>query len=380
MNRFPCAHHGDMVLLLSLLVACTPADPREDPLPSLTLELVAETTDSLSNPASIAVTRGGRIFLGDRDPVRVLEFDANARVLQSIGAEGEGPGEFRSAIVAATDTRLAVHDPDRRRLTMFDAAGTLAWSVPAPCCRKQGLRLDEDGQVHVPGSNAEHARDGWDQVHTYDPDGVLRDSILVPGSTPEPAAYWTLRNPGEAFARFSTRIPFTPRSHWALSPEGLLVHGSSDQYRLAEGSSVTDTQRVTGRTWHPAPIPDSVRTAKVESAVALYRRVVPEPTLRKLFRLADVPTTYPAFHDLQVDPCERLWVLRTPQGDLTAPEWDLFTRERTLAATVRAADPTSLVTWAVGSDLLAMVGIGDTGEPVLQIYRVPRLASAPSCG
>lgn len=380
MDRFRRPRHGDMVLLLSLLMACTSANPRHDSLPPITLELVAETSDSLSNPASIAVTRGGRIFLGDRAPVRVLEFDASARVLRSIGTEGEGPGEFRSAIVAATDSRLAVHDPDGRRLTLFDSTGTLLWSVPAPCCREQGLRLDEDGHVHVPGSNADQARAGWDLVHTYDPNGIRGDSILVPGSTPDPSAYWTLREPGEDWARFSTRIPFTPKSYWALSPEGLLIHGFLDQYRVAEGSSVTDTQRVTERAWHPVPIPDSVRTASVESAVSLYRRFIPEPTLRELFRLADVPTTYPAFHDIQVDPCERLWVLRSPRGDQTVPEWDLFSRERTLVATVRAAAPTLLVTWAAGSDLLVMVGIRETGEPVLQVHRVPSPASAPSCG
>ena len=368
-----------MVLLLSVLGACTPAAPTRDHLPSLTLEWVAETTDSVSNPTSIAVTRGGRIFLGDRTPVRVLEFNTSARLLRSLGAEGVGPGEFRSALVAATDTHLAVHDPEGQRLTMFDSAGTLLWSVPAPCCGAGGLRLDEDGQAHVPGSYADLARAGWDLVYSYDPDGVRGDSILVPGSTPDPSAYWTLREPGEDFARFSTRIPFTPKSHWALGPEGLLVYGSSAQYRLAEGASGIDTQRVIERPWHPTPIPDSVRIASVESAVSLYRRFVPEPTLRELFRLADVPTTYPAFHDLRVDPCGRLWVLRTPRDHPAIPEWDLFSRERTLAATVRTAVPTSLVTWAAGSDLLAIVGIRGTGEPVLQVYRIPRLASAPSC-
>ena len=64
---------------------------------------------------SLAVDAAGNIFVADDKPVEVMRYDPTGRYVGSVGREGEGPGEYRSAWLTYRGDTLVVHDPSAAR-------------------------------------------------------------------------------------------------------------------------------------------------------------------------------------------------------------------------------------------------------------------------
>ncbi|MEZ4422137.1 MAG: 6-bladed beta-propeller [Gemmatimonadota bacterium] len=81
--------------------------------------------EGLMFPMAARSLSDGRVVVGDQGTRQLKLFSPDGRFLQSVGRDGEGPGEFRSVFglwVTAGDT-LVVWDIALARLTRFDAAG-----------------------------------------------------------------------------------------------------------------------------------------------------------------------------------------------------------------------------------------------------------------
>jgi len=78
-------------------------------------------------PISVDADAAGHVYVLDPGNVRVQVFDASGRLLRSLGAEGEGPGEFqimaRMSVNAAGS--VAVVDMGLGRVSILDAQGGL---------------------------------------------------------------------------------------------------------------------------------------------------------------------------------------------------------------------------------------------------------------
>jgi DNA-binding beta-propeller fold protein YncE len=72
-----------------------------------------------------------RIYIVDKGLHSVLVFDYQGNYLQSIGREGQGPGEFSgpTGIYVLNDSRLAIADNQNNRIQIFDATGQLLSSI-----------------------------------------------------------------------------------------------------------------------------------------------------------------------------------------------------------------------------------------------------------
>ena len=357
---------GDATGLLAL-TACH----AEDAAPTSFLDVtpIAAASPPLVSPDAIAVGRDDRVVVADQAPARVLLVDQAGRVTGTIGREGAGPGEYRRPNPTLWDTVIAVFDPALLRLTAFDTAGRVLWSQPAPCCRYEPAVADGDGRFWVPSSGAGL---GAATVIGYDATGRVLDTIPVPGSVTDPTSYWTLKDPGEDAARFSTRIPLKPANYFAVSPRGGIWYGFSGTRTIVQGRSGVDTSETVLANWPQRTVPRSTRLAMVEALVDGASRLIPAATLRSLAKADDIPATLPPYFGLRVDACGRLWVLRTPtQLDLPI-EWELFSAAGEHIGTIALPIPTSAVSaWAGGRFVLAMIVTRDAEEPQLRLWRLP---------
>ena len=79
----------------------------------------------LYQPSRYAVDGFGNIFISDRQESVIKKFDLDGRYLNTIGAKGEGPGEFQNitAISILPGRRLIVLDWRARRTSIFSADG-----------------------------------------------------------------------------------------------------------------------------------------------------------------------------------------------------------------------------------------------------------------
>jgi len=90
------------------------------------LSIGGEEYDMLSRPMLYMVDKEGRIFISDFQDQSIKVFDVNGNFVQTIGRQGEGPGEFSSVgrMTFLPDGRLMVTDSGSNRLSLFDREGS----------------------------------------------------------------------------------------------------------------------------------------------------------------------------------------------------------------------------------------------------------------
>ena len=112
----------------------------------------------------------GSVYVLDNGNVRIQVFDAKGDWKRSLGAEGEGPGEFRMmagfSVNAAGD--VAVLDMGQGRVTVLDSNGGLLYDVAGNFGVEDLLLLD-DRTVLV-----SYGKVGPAKVEAYGPDGKRR--------------------------------------------------------------------------------------------------------------------------------------------------------------------------------------------------------------
>lgn len=197
---------------------------------------------------SVALMPDGDILVEDIMTSAVLRFSPDGHFVDSIGHRGRGPGEYQFAqgLVTLRDGTIAVYDPARRRVVLFDAAGAplRGWGLGAlgrvtQALEKVGdnlaVRIGFSHGVHIPGNS------GW---AIFDPFGRVLDTI-GPFATP-----WD-----------ETRVwgAFHPDKHLAWHPNGFVVVGVSDAYHF-ELRRPDGTIRVE-QPYDPVPVSSAERAA-----------------------------------------------------------------------------------------------------------------------
>lgn len=147
-------------------------------------------------PSGVAVRADGeRVCVVDTGGVeseahRVLEYDAQGRLLRSIGRRGEAPGEFNLPVDAAFapdgtlwvldagNFRLQAFDADRRPLRQFGSAGNGFGQFGRP----RGLAVDGEGLLYVSDAS-------FCNVQVFRPDGELLLAIGARGAEDAPGRY-----------------------------------------------------------------------------------------------------------------------------------------------------------------------------------------------
>ncbi|MGQ0704123.1 MAG: 6-bladed beta-propeller [Gemmatimonadales bacterium] len=268
----------------------------------------------LINPQSVAVDEAGRIYVADQRPAVIKVFDAEGRFVRTIGRDGEGPGEFRVAYIAAGFGSLVVHDPRLARTSAFDTAGAYLRSWRSACCVWSRIILDQAQRIWIPvsmdaagtGSRASHLR--------FTLDGSIIDTVFMP--LREEGKGWEIKiESGNTRRTFGTTVPLLARLESTVSPQGLVVHGWSGAYELASGPNGLDTLRIVRRAWTAGPITEARKRQIVEEMIQNSRtwmQGVDTADMRRAFRLEDIPSTAPAFEALAMDLEGNTWVRLGP--------------------------------------------------------------------
>jgi len=113
--QFMTGHRSWWGLAVACLLGCSDGQPEPD-RPVASLESLdrwtLQTTDSsfIGMPSGFAIDdETGHFWVSDRFRSRVYRIDRQGAFRQSVGSEGEGPGEFLSAgSIAIHDGRLVV--------------------------------------------------------------------------------------------------------------------------------------------------------------------------------------------------------------------------------------------------------------------------------
>ena len=326
--------------------------------------------EAIVNPSGIAVDPAGRMYVEDRAPLAIKVFDRSGAFVRTIGREGDGPGEYRSPILGVHGPHLVVQDPRLARLTVYDTSGTLLRSWPSACCHYRSIAVDGEGRIMVAASS-EMKPEYSDAFLRFTIEGELIDTVWVPKGGEQ--RYWEVSIRG---GRMRRSIPFTPSDVESFTPDGLLAHAWTADYRYALIRPPADTVRIVSKAWTPVERPESQRRRVLDGIVEQQTKQIGAEAVARTYHFDDIPAMATPISGFEIDPAGYVWI-SSFTGDTLHRAFDVFDADGVYLGRVPAPwGPDTYVQWR-GADELVTLGESEDGLPEIVRYRIDR-SQAPS--
>ena len=327
--------------------------------------------EAIVNPAGIAVDPAGRLYVEDRAPPGIKVFDRSGAYIRTIGREGDGPGEYRSPIMAIHDAHLIVQDPNLARLTIYDTSGALLKSWPSACCHYRSIAVDGEGRIMV-AAPSETRPEFSAAFLRFTVDGQAIDTVWVPKGGEQ--GFWEVEIRG---GRMRMGIPYSPTDLEAFTPDGMLAHAWSADYRYAIIRPPHDTVRIVSKAWTPVERPESQRRARFDEIVKHQTRQLGAEAVARHFHFEDIPATAMPMSGLDIDPAGYAWVSAFT-GDTVHNAYDVFDSEGVFLGRVSVPwGAGTYVQWR-GADELVTLGESEDGFPEIVRYRIDKRQASGS--
>jgi len=277
----------------------------------------------------IGVDSRDRIFVLDSQAQHIRVYSSEGVYQQTIGRQGDGPGEFRfptAPLIGPGDTILV---PDEiGRFARFTPDGSSAGGIRrnpqegAPIAFRttpSGL-IAEQIRLRVAG-----APTGEDALVLLATDGGVADTL------------WTL--PSDELLTYGRYQIYFPRRCWDISADTVLLLGDSEDYRIRLFSDGR-LERIVVQPFDKRMVTDRDKEAVNNFLRAAFRS--PERSaedLEQLLSRYDYSGPRPAFQAVFAGPRNTIWVQHwqapselsgeefetfDPRQDFGIPEWDIF--------------------------------------------------------
>lgn len=358
------------------IVSVTNHAPADSGQWSLVLERTIQPADdsagALRDPADLILLDDGTVFVADEKPVEVMRFDPSGRYVGSVGREGEGPGEYRSAWLTYRGDTLVVHDPSAAR------AGTFRISTNTPLLQRpttpryfSRIGLDGAGRavvpVMLPPDSTKPPRRGFIR---FSLDGTALDTAYLP-EHPKSDKRWLVRE-GKV-VRMEMLVPLQPQDMSVADPVGGFVVGWSGEYQLRATRNGQDTTMLFSRPRPSGSVSAAEKQAIVDERINANKQYTPEPVLRASLLTSAIPDERPAFDQIAVDRSGRRWV-RLSTSDTTTVRFDLFDPNGRWLDIVSVPQSGwnrqwwQPVFWA--KERVAVLVMDEEGRPAIKVYHI----------
>ena len=320
------------------------------------------------------VLSDGRIVVGNGGTYEVRFFSASGEFEQSVGGQGQGPGEFSflsSAFSRLQGDTIRTYDGSTRRITDFSPDGVLVHSTPLT-----GPDANDLG-AHFTGT----FRDGRLAVSVLDtpPPAEIADGDVV-----RPArVYWTLEPDGTPGARITTLVDrellvreFDGRLAFVTLPLRVSPQGAPH-----EDFVVTLPDRSEVR-WY-APDGGLRRVARWDAPIRemtpeLYDRYVeglPYPPDRRA-RIREqneglpLPSSVPTIEALRIDPSGQVWLQKFRLTPDEPGAWTVLAPDGTWLGDVIMPD--GLDVREIGRDYVVGIRRDELEVEYVEVYALDR--------
>lgn len=132
-------------------------------------------TVNLNFPQGIAADNSGNIYVADSDNNRIVKFDPEGNLLETIGSTGSGDGQLLFPVGVAVDKsgNVYVADVDNFRIEKFDPSGKFllkfSTSIGGDVTDPRAIAVDDSGNIYV--------ADMYNPIEKFDPSGNLISTI-----------------------------------------------------------------------------------------------------------------------------------------------------------------------------------------------------------
>lgn len=254
----------------------------------------------LGSVGRLAVDADGGIYEFDRAGPIIRYFDAEGTYVRTLGAPGEGPGEYGDAVLGMhvrTDGKLIIRDARRRRITLYNPDGSFAehWELQSGLFTSAKAIVVDDQDTAYLRILTGRPVDGepWPFGDLrMDAEGNVIDTLHAPVLEDEPP---------QASGQLQVN------KAWIRSPSGAAIVGRTDEYAF-------EVRHLDGRIVRIEADHDRVAVApeeksELEDYNAWRQEFYPNPN----FDPEPIPDIKPAFAGFFASQDGRIWVsLHTP--------------------------------------------------------------------
>jgi hypothetical protein len=247
--------------------------------------------------SDIEVDDEGNIYVMDPRQFRIQKYDKDGKYLQTIGREGEGPGEFQRASRMTLSGKGKLYVNETRKILIFNEGGLFDRNINLNFFIRSYLVTEEEEFI------------GWARISTEEEssfDFVLVDSdgekVKTIASFPDPSVVLTKSLSGLGGIMMGGTPPYSPQLFSCPLNNELAIYGYSDEYRLwavnSSGESVLiiekdEKRQPTSKKEESEYINDRIERMKGRGGVQWS-----EGDLRKLYKFAKYK---PFFTDILTD-------------------------------------------------------------------------------
>ncbi len=319
--------------------------------------------DVLAAPVDVDADALGRLYVLDAGAMEVRVFDAAGRHVRSFARGGAGPGELRQPVgmTFGPGGELWVMDFQNARYSVYDTTGAFirhhfrhnsSFVMPWP-----GM-LDAAGRLYDVTTDRAGSGEARDVLLRFDRAVEKAESFPLPHQdTPE----FKLKR---GRVTDDVPVPFAPRMHWALAPDGRVWSGLSDSYRLEVRDAGGRTVRTVEKPFAPVAVSDS-ELASVPELLAGFTQQGGR------IDMARVPKTKPAFTSLRIDDRGYAWVQPTLPAGERGLAFDIFDPEgRYVGRVALPLEAERTVNVVVRGDRLYAVVMGEMDVPQVVGFRL----------
>lgn len=314
----------------------------------------------------------GRFIVANAGSSELRIYDADGRHLESVGGDGEGPGEFRNIgnLWLYRADSLAVYDRSLRRVSIFDStplfARALQLASPGEGLTPSLADVFPDGTLLVLGSAAItpalgtgiHRRPG--PVLRYAGDGTVVDTVAFAAGEE-----WVgIEGPGgtSLMAR-----PFARNSYVAAVGNDIAI-ADAEQFEIMFYSADGTLFRRVRRRGGNRPITHDELQRFKQSRVGAARSEAAATRMREMLTQTPMPTTHPAFIEMLVDIDENVWLEEPRSAEEVSDQYSILDRNGQFLG--RVAMPSGLRPLEIGSDYVLGRFVDEMGVEFIQLHDI----------
>jgi len=249
----------------------------------------------------IELDDNGNVYLCDYKACNIKKFSPDGTFIGTIGAEGQGPGEFNMPWrIAVSGDTLFVWDMGNRRMCALTLDGEYIQNIPVQNSegRPQRMRSRPGGGIVLEREVTHRGEGDKPQdciIQFFSSDLELENTLFT---------HQVWRNKFRRIQGMNTNIiqPFSPGVFWHITPAGNIVIGLSEDYTIETHDPVEG--RLSSFTHAYKPVKVTAEDKEQFFSQITYssssggRMDVPQ----EIKKLTEFPKNKPAFDGLLVDP------------------------------------------------------------------------------